>query len=185
MIDLPIFITGNKNKAKYLSDNLDIKLDYQKLDLDEIQSLNIRIVAEHKVKQAYSLLQKPVLVEDVSLEIKSMGKLPGIFIKWFLEELGNDGICNIVNNFEDKSAIAKICYCLYDGKKSVFFESSMDGSVSSKSMGNKGFGWDQIFIKKGHTKTRAQLTKKEEFDTSMRREVYKQLKEYFKENNHE
>ncbi len=37
MKQLPIFITGNQRKADYLSRQLGIQLDHQKLDLDEIQ----------------------------------------------------------------------------------------------------------------------------------------------------
>ncbi len=61
------FITGNQNKADYLSKFLDISLAHCKIDLDEIQSLSLSEIVEHKVKQAYSIIKKPVLVEDTSL----------------------------------------------------------------------------------------------------------------------
>ena len=45
---------------------------HQKLDLDEIQSLDLRTVVEHKVRQAYELVKKPVLVEDTSLQFEAL-----------------------------------------------------------------------------------------------------------------
>lgn len=71
------FITGNQFKADYLAKYLGFSVDHHKLDLDEIQSLDLHKIVEHKVKQAYDILESPVLVEDVSLEFKALGGLPG------------------------------------------------------------------------------------------------------------
>ena len=56
------FITGNQNKADFLAKHLGVPVAHHKLDLDEIQSLDPRVVVEHKVRQAYEVLNKPVLV---------------------------------------------------------------------------------------------------------------------------
>lgn len=47
------FITGNPKKADYLEKYLGFPIEHTKLDLDEIQSLDLYEVVEHKVKQAY------------------------------------------------------------------------------------------------------------------------------------
>lgn len=57
MSKLPIYITGNEHKAKFLAKLLGIELDHHKLSLDEIQSADPREVIEHKVRQAYDILQ--------------------------------------------------------------------------------------------------------------------------------
>lgn len=59
---LPTFVTGNKNKLAYLNRQLGIQIPHQKINLNEIQSPDGTIVAEHKAKQAYDLLNKPVLI---------------------------------------------------------------------------------------------------------------------------
>ena len=59
------FITGNQKKADYLAQYLRLNIEHVKLDLDEIQSLDLREIVEHKVKQAYEKIKKPVIVEDV------------------------------------------------------------------------------------------------------------------------
>ena len=48
-----IFITGNQKKADYLIKYLGFPIEHMKLELDEIQSLDLREVVEHKVRQAY------------------------------------------------------------------------------------------------------------------------------------
>ena len=77
------FITGNRIKAEHLARHLDYPINHQSIDLDEIQSLDPNEIVTHKVRQAYSLIKRPVLVEDVSLIFNALGKLPGPFIKWF------------------------------------------------------------------------------------------------------
>ena len=62
------FITGNQDKADYLAKYLGLPVKHIKLDLDEIQSLDLSSIVEHKVRQAYDKIKTPVIVEDVSLE---------------------------------------------------------------------------------------------------------------------
>lgn len=81
------FITGNQKKADYLARYLGFPIEHIKLDLDEIQSLELKEIVEHKVKKAYAKIKKPVIVEDASLEFTSLGRLPGPFIKFFIEEM--------------------------------------------------------------------------------------------------
>ncbi len=47
------FVTGNQNKVDYLSKYFGAPIKHIKIDLDEIQSLDLRKVAEHKARQAY------------------------------------------------------------------------------------------------------------------------------------
>lgn len=171
------FITGNPGKAAYVAHALGGLVDHHKLDLDEIQSLDQREVVEHKVRQAYDILKTPVLVEDVALTFHAFGRLPGPLIKWFIGELGNAGVCDLLTKEHDRAATASICYALYDGKDMRFFEGSMPGRIADAPRGDNGFGWDQIFIKDGDTKTRAELTDEEEKASSMRRLPLQQLKE--------
>ena len=77
------FITGNPKKAEFLAKYLGLVVAHQKIDLDEIQSLDLRAIAGHKARQAFEVIGSPVLVEDVGLTFKSLGNLPGSFIKWF------------------------------------------------------------------------------------------------------
>lgn len=70
------FITGNQKKAEYLAKYLHFPVGYQKINLDEIQSLDLREIVEHKVRQAYEIIKTPVLVEDVSLEFTALGRIP-------------------------------------------------------------------------------------------------------------
>lgn len=162
-MDNLVFITGNQHKADYLARFLGGVVKHHKLDLDELQTLDHRKVLEHKVRQAYDVLKKPVLVEDVSMTLPALGRLPGTFIKYFVEELGVNGICRMLDGFDSREAVAVVTYALYDGKEIRYFEGEMRGRIAEKPAGDRGFGYDPIFINEGYDKTRGQMTQ-EEYD---------------------
>ena len=145
------FITGNQNKADHLVRLLDMPINHQKIDLDEIQSTNLKAVVEHKARQAYEVIQEPVLVEDVSLEFTSLGGLPGTFIKFFVEQTGLDATCRMLDGFEDRSATVKCGYGYFDGAQFHYFEGSVGGTIAREpGKGGRGFGWDRLFIPDGY-----------------------------------
>jgi len=99
---LPVFITGNQNKSDYLSKVLGVNLGHKKLELDEIQSVDPFAVTEHKARQAYSIIHKPILIQDTSLVFDALDGLPGPFVKFFIEsEDGLVNLCRILNDFDD------------------------------------------------------------------------------------
>jgi len=169
------FITGNAAKAEQLGRHLDFPVEHQKIDLAEIQSLSLAEIVEHKAKEAYEIVKTPVLIEDTSLVFAALGRLPGPLVKWFLTELGNDGLCKLLNNYEDRSCTAEVLFGLYDGEKLSTFHGLAHGSVADSPRGERGFGWDPIFIPVGYNKTWGEMAAEEQKETSMRRIALKKL----------
>jgi inosine triphosphate pyrophosphatase len=163
----PIFISGNQNKIDYLSKTLGFTLDHQKIDLDEIQSADPKIVIEHKVRQAYKLVKRPVLVEDTSLSFIALNNLPGPFVKFFVDaEDGLENMCRMLDGFDDRSAYGSVIYGYFDGKELRFFEGRLNGSIAQHPRGDGGYGWDKIFIPKGYGGlTRAELSPENDMET--------------------
>jgi non-canonical purine NTP pyrophosphatase (RdgB/HAM1 family) len=158
MNEPPVFVTGNQGKADYLAKLLDIPLRHQKVELDELQSLDLHTIIEHKIRQAHEVIQAPVLVEDVSLEFVALGKMPGPFIKWFLTSAGEEVCCRMLDSFSDRRAIIRCTFGYYDGEQITFFDSEMTGSISEEPRGENGFGFDRIVINDGYDITRAEMT---------------------------
>lgn len=181
MIINPItFVTGNPAKTEQLGRHLDYQIFHRKLDLPEIQSLDLKEIVERKAKDAYEIIKSPVLVEDTSLVFKALGKLPGPLIKWFYEELGNEGICRIFGGQKNKSFTAEVCFGLYDGKELKTFRGKINGTIVKKPRGKIGFGWDPIFIPKGYKKTWGEMSAEEQKKTSVRRIALKKLERFLK-----
>lgn len=163
----PVFITGNQNKADYLAKTLGIELEHQKIDLDEIQSVNPLEVVEHKVRQAYDIIQKPVLVEDVSLVFNALNGLPGPFIKFFVDaENGLENLCRMLDGFDDRSAYASVVYGYFDGEVLKLIPGRLAGAIAKSPRGDGGYGWDKIFEPEGYAGlTRAELSPEKDIES--------------------
>jgi inosine triphosphate pyrophosphatase len=171
------FITGNQKKADYLAKYLGFPVEHKKIDLDEIQSLGLKEIVEHKVKQAFEQIKQPVIVEDVSLEFSALGRLPGPFIRYFLEEMSPETICSLVNG-KSRKAIARCVFGYYDGQKMELFEGQLGGEIATAPSGNGGYGCDRIFIPEGYDVTRASLNEEDDQKTYVQIKPFAALKEF-------
>ncbi|HEY5805788.1 MAG TPA: non-canonical purine NTP pyrophosphatase [Candidatus Saccharimonadales bacterium] len=174
-----VFITGNQHKADALATWLGRPIKHHKLDLDELQSLDLRTVVAHKARQAYGIVGQPVLVEDVALTFTGMGRLPGTFVKWFLEEIGNEGLCRLADGLPHRKAVASVCYAMCDGGEEVyFFDGHVQGLVPAAPRGDKGWGWDPSFQPDGSDKTYGEMTETEVRPFNARARAVEKLKRY-------
>jgi inosine triphosphate pyrophosphatase len=177
-----IFITGNQGKADYLSRYLGFPVDHKKIDLDEIQSLNLKKIVEHKVRQAYGIVKKPVIVEDVSLEFAALGKLPGPFIRFFVDTVPFGTICSLVDG-KTRKATARCVFGYFDGKDLKLFEGKLEGKIAKRPAGKNGYGWDRIFIPDGYLVTRASLGADDDRKTYLKAKPFAKLKRFLLSNN--
>ncbi len=173
------FITGNQDKADYLAKYLGIPVKHVKLDLDEIQSLDLKEIVEHKVRQAFAKLNSPVIVEDVSLEFEALGSLPGPFIKFFVDNVPFETICTMVNG-QSRKATARCVFGYYDGEHLELFEGMLNGEIAQTPAGENGFGWDRLFIPDGYSVTRAQLTEEDNKKTYTQIKPFEKLKTFLR-----
>lgn len=175
-----IFVSGNVKKVEYLERFLDRKVKHHHLDLVEIQSTDPFEVVEHKAREAYRLLKQTVIIEDTALTFQAFGKLPGPFIKFFLAEVGLEGLCRMLDPFSNRSATASVIYGLFDGKEFKAFAAEMNGTVPDKPQAGRGMGWDPIFIPEGLTKTYGEMTEDEYNQYAVRRLASLKLANHFK-----
>lgn len=172
-MDTITFVTGNDNKAREVAMILGAEIKQVKMDLYEVQSMDLRVVLEHKVRQAYAKMQEPIIVEDVSLEVKKWNGFPGPFIKWLHERMGYEEFCSILG--EDRRADWRVMYGYYDGEKLVVAEACVSGTIAQKPRVG-GWGFDVIFIPDGQTKTLGELGPKEKIPYSARAKALQELR---------
>ena len=144
-----VYVTGNSHKAEYFSKLAGLDIDHVPADVEEIQSLDAEKVIKAKAIEAYRILKRPVLIEDTSLIITCLNRLPGTFIKWFLEELGQEGLCRLADADPERRAIASCIFAYYDGKDFELIRGSNKGTIALRPQGTSGFGWNVIFIPEG------------------------------------
>lgn len=173
-----IFITGNENKLREARQILDIDIISKKLDLRELQAVDIEGVIKEKLKHGYEILKKPIMVEDTGLFFNALNGFPGALIKMLLDKVDRIGIVNILNGFEDKTAIAKCAVGFTrDGKDLKIFTGEIKGSIVSP-RGKSGFGWDPIFQPDGYDKNFAEMSAEEKNAISHRFKALKKFKEF-------
>lgn len=146
------FITGNEHKARFLVKLLGMEIDHTRLALDEIQSTSPEEVIEHKVRQAFNLLQRPVLVEDTCMGLDALNGLPGPFIKFFIEqEDGAEKVCRMADGLGNRRATATVTFGYYDGQLLQFFQKQVYGEIAQHpGRPISGFGWDVVFVPDGY-----------------------------------
>lgn len=176
-----VYVTGNAGKAKYFSKIIGLDIEHHSADVDEIQSLDLEEIAVHKAKQAYAQIMRPVIVEDTSLSLNSMGPLPGPFIKWFEVGLGLEGFCRLADFNPDRSATVSNIHVYHDGKKARLFKSSLDGVIADHPRGKGGFGFNPLFIPIGKTQSLAEMSDEEFIGEYIKFKPILQLKEFLLE----
>lgn len=175
-----VYVTGNSHKAKYFAEMVGMEVPHMKIDVDEIQSLNLREIVEHKVKQAYKQVKRPVIVEDTKLVFNALGQLPGPFIKFFLEELNPEGLCRILDGYDDRSATAGAAIAYYDGSHLEIFERQLHGQIAKEPAGDSGFGWNKIFLPEDNNKVLGEMDQKEFKAWYVKIKPFEEIAEYLR-----
>lgn len=177
------FVTGNEFKAKETEEILEFDLEVSKIDLDEIQELDLEKVALHKLTQAYEILKKPVMIDDVSFEVHAWNGFPGPLIKWMLKAGDGPGLLlKLLEGEKDRSATAKLAIGFHDGTMPRIFFGESKGEVAHEIRGNNGFGWDRVFVPDGQTQTFAEMPSELKNSISHRGRALKKLHDFLKTN---
>ena len=141
------FVTGNAKKLQEVQKIMGdaIPLVNQKIDLPELQGTPEE-VSRQKCMLAAKEVNGPVMVEDTSLCFNALNGLPGVYIKWFLEGIGHEGLNNLLAAYPDKSAYAQTIFAFARDADAepVLFLGRTEGRIVP-ARGPLDFGWDPVF----------------------------------------
>src|SRR4051812_34130478 len=109
-------VTGNPNKLRELTALAPpgFKFATKKIDLHEIQSMDLRTIIEDKAKRAYEHIKGPIIVEDVSAGLDDLGGLPGPFYKFFRQQMGDNILLTLAAVSSNKITVRCLA-AYYDG----------------------------------------------------------------------
>tara|TARA_Y100000591_G_scaffold322011_1_gene337761 strand:+ start:61 stop:663 length:603 start_codon:yes stop_codon:yes gene_type:complete len=131
------------------------------------------------------------LADDSGLEIDLLNKKPGIFsARWGGKNSDFKKAINKVYreltkkdiNWKKKKIKARFICALslsYLDKKIVCVVGKVEGSISKKSKGLNGFGYDPIFIPKGKLKTFGEMSPSVKYKIDHRFKAFKKIKKFF------
>lgn len=170
-----VLVTGNRGKVAEARMILGEDLEAVPLDLPEIQSLDLSELLREKAEEAWRRLGRPLVVEDVSLELAAFNGFPGPLVKWMLQSLGAEGMARAAATLGDIRATARCGLFYKDADRTLTVEGVSEGTLITPGRGEHGFGWDPVFLPVEDDRTYAELVGEEKLAISHRGRAWRAL----------
>ncbi|MBW2989804.1 RdgB/HAM1 family non-canonical purine NTP pyrophosphatase [Candidatus Woesearchaeota archaeon] len=170
------FVTCNKGKVREFKQILEpgIQVEQAAIDYPELRSDDPEEIAKLAAKQLADKLDKPVVVEDSGLFIKSLNGFPGTNSAYIHKRIGLKGILKLMKDVKDRECmyVSAVAYC-NPKEKPMSFLGTEKGKIAEKERGSFGFGHDPVFIPFGSRKTYGEIKNCEEAKRFRRKAVLK------------
>lgn len=163
-----IFATNNQHKVDEIRHTIGDQFELLTLkeagiliDIPEPHD-TIEANASEKSRVIWGMKQTNCFSEDTGLEVKALNGEPGVKSARYAGEgrSSEDNIVKVLSkleNSEDRSARFKtVISVIIDGKEHLF-EGICNGRIIEEKRGDKGFGYDPVFIPDGSDKTFGQM----------------------------
>lgn len=185
-----VVATHNAGKAREIADLLGpyIEAFYTagELDLPEPEETEDSFEgnAQLKALAAAKASGKPALADDSGLSVTALGGDPGIYsARWAETPDGSrdfgyamDKVRDALGDSQDRSAafICALALAWPDGHVETF-EGRVEGTLEFPPRGDKGFGYDPIFVPDGQAVTFAQMEPEQKHAMSHRADAFRKL----------
>ncbi len=184
-----VFATHNDNKVIEIQNLISNKIKV--LGLNQINCFD-EIIENKKTIEANAILKAEYIsdkyqlncfADDTGLEVESLNGLPGVKSKRFTGENSNseknmDKLLSLLRTKSNRKARFKTVIALIYNKKLTLFTGTCDGFITLEKRGNKGFGYDPIFLPNGFDITFAEMNLKQKNSISHRAKAMNQLVNY-------
>jgi XTP/dITP diphosphohydrolase len=188
--------SSNPKKAKELQEilgkfNIEVLLPPEKLEVEEYGTTFVGN-AYLKAKAYYEKYKIPTLADDSGLIVDAIAPYPGVYSARFydleifgkVEPLPDIDAANIrkllkvLKNEKKRRArfVSNIVLLIEEGK-ALMTEGMVEGKIIYTPKGNKGFGYDPIFVPEGYEKTFAEMEPEEKAKISHRGKALRKLVE--------
>jgi XTP/dITP diphosphohydrolase len=184
-----VFASNNQHKLREINGILDKNITLLSLndvnineDIPEDKAL-IEDNALSKARYVYNVTGLNVFADDTGLEVEALNGLPGVHSARFAGE-SKDSLANIekvlslLEGKENRKARFRTVIALIFNNEEYLFEGNVTGTLINEKRGNRGFGYDPIFIPEGKTQTFAEMTLSEKNKISHRSRAFKKLTEF-------
>lgn len=186
-----IFATQNQNKVKELQALMPNFIELHSLkdigcedDIPETAK-TLEGNASQKSKYVVDKFQVNCFSDDTGLEVDALGGAPGVYSARYAgpQKNSEDNMDLLLKNLEGESnrkARFRTVISLILNEKEFMFDGIVEGHISESKMGEKGFGYDPIFIPDGFTKSFAQMSANEKNAISHRGRAVEKLIQFLK-----
>ena len=165
------YVTGNYGKyisVKKYFENQNIRIDFYKNDLKELDINDIQIISRQKALDAYNILKQPCFVSDTGFYIENYPNnpgYPGAFVKRSGISSNIDKLLMTMKNETNRNCKFIDCLTFYDGNEFYTFYGISEGTLAYEKRGEekenaKSNLWN-VFIPKNCGKTLSEMTEEE------------------------
>lgn len=133
-----------------------------------------------KARHAFSLVRKPLMVDDTGLFFAAFENFPGPFPKKVYQELGLEGILKKLEG-RSRDALFRSLVCYIDQSGPRLFEGTVHGRIAHTVFdgGHPSLPYDRIFIPEGHEVPFCMLRPEEKDQLSHRARAVEQFARWF------
>lgn len=169
-----IIASNNKNKIyeikKILGDKFEQILSQREAGIEHetVEDGNTFLEnARKKAREIAEISGCAALADDSGICVHALGGEPGIYSARYSGGHGNDLDNNnlVLKNLKDKQDKTAHYTCavalVYPDGRELSAEGYMYGEITENSRGDRGFGYDPIFVPEGESRTVAQMTDEE------------------------
>ena len=115
-----------------------------------------------KAKAFYQLGQIPCFADDTGLEVDALDGAPGVITARYAgpARRAEDNMQKLLKELQgvsQRQAQFRTVIAFYDGKNLHSFEGIIRGSIALAAKGDKGFGYDPVFIPEGYEMSFAEM----------------------------
>jgi non-canonical purine NTP pyrophosphatase (RdgB/HAM1 family) len=170
--------TGNAGKRAEFERIMQRPLSAVSIELDEIQEIDTEAVCRAKAAQAFSVLQRPIIVDDTGFELEALNGFPGALVAWVLHASGPEILHRMLPDHSVTTAIAVTAIGFADASGIRTFVGRVSGAVLPTARGTNGFGFDPVFVPSGSVRTFAEMDDEEKDGLSPRGAALAQLSKW-------
>ena len=184
-----LFVTNNQHKLQEARQILSGKFYVLSLkhigfegEIPETQP-TIEGNAIQKVQFIYDRYKTDCFADDTGLVVPALGGEPGVYSARYAGENATfeDNMNLLLEKMKDikdrKAYFITVIALIKDGKLYTF-EGRVDGVITTAPRGEKGFGYDPVFLPEGYDKTFAEMTAEEKNRISHRGRAVRKLAEF-------
>lgn len=170
-------ITSNRHKFEeiremFLEAGLD--LEWKQMKYEEIQADSTEEVSRDSCVKLSGMMKGDFFIEDTGLFIDVLGGFPGVYSSYVQKTIGNTGIIRLMNGKSSSARFKTVVSACIDGSIHQYTGLS-EGRISLVEAGEKGFGYDPIFVPEGESRTLAEMSVNEKNSVSHRSRAVAQL----------
>lgn len=141
--------------------------------------------ASNKSKSIFELTKLNCFSEDTGLFVDALNGEPGVKSARYAGEDRSfeDNIIKLLAKLADnknRKARFRTIISLLLNREEIFFEGICEGTIRESNKGEKGFGYDPIFVPEGSSRTFAEMSLEEKNKYSHRRKAMDKLIEFLK-----